>query len=109
MTSYLAIVRVGFAGLLGCLLYCDIVCSQTLDEIVEPKLVSGEKAVPLPGTAKLEMNGDIASQLVDGVDKFLLQKLAESPKHREQYWKRDFASPEAYTKSVEPNRARLAK
>lgn len=109
MTSYLGIVRVGFVGLLGLVLHCGTVCSQTLDEIVEPRVVSGEKAVPLSGTAKLEMTGDIASQLVAGVDKFLLRKLAESPQHREQYWKRDFSSPEAYVKSVEPNRARLAK
>jgi dienelactone hydrolase len=83
--------------------------AQTIEEIVEPTLVAGERAVPLAGTAKLEMTGDVASQLVDGVDKFLLRKLAESPAGREKYWKRDFSSPEAYAKSVEPNRARLAK
>jgi dienelactone hydrolase len=62
---------------------------------------------PLPGTKPLEMEGDIASQLVDGVDKFLLRKLDESVGKRESHWKRDFSSPAAYSKSIEPNRARL--
>ncbi|MDZ4780912.1 MAG: dienelactone hydrolase family protein [Planctomycetia bacterium] len=33
---------------------------------------------PLPGTAPLELEGDIASQLVDGVDRFLLRKIEEA-------------------------------
>jgi dienelactone hydrolase len=89
--------------------FCDSTAAQTIDEIVEPTVVPAERAVPLAGTAKLEMTGDIASQLVEGVDQFLLRKLAESPQHREKYWKRDSSSAEAYAKSVEPNRARLAK
>jgi dienelactone hydrolase len=63
---------------------------------------------PLPGTAPLTMEGDIASHLVAGVDKFLLRKIDESVAKRERYWKRDFASVEAYNKSIEPNRKRLA-
>jgi len=63
---------------------------------------------PLAGTKPLEMEGDIASTLVAGVDKFLLRKLDESIARRERHWKRDFASPEAYNKSIATNRARLA-
>jgi dienelactone hydrolase len=63
---------------------------------------------PLPGTKELTMEGDIASELVAGVDKFLLRKLDESIKQRERHWKRDFSSPEAYNKSIEPNRKKLA-
>ncbi len=66
------------------------------------------KPDPLPGTKQLTMEGDIASHLVDGVDKFLLRKLEESVKLRERHWKRDFSSAEAYNKSIEPNRKRLA-
>jgi dienelactone hydrolase len=62
----------------------------------------------LPGTEPLTLEGDIASQLVDGVDRFLLRKLDESVAKRERHWKRDLSSPEAYEKSVEPNRKRLA-
>jgi len=71
----------------------------------------GEKAKKietLPGTKPLTMKGDIASKLVDGVDKFLLRKIEESVGQREQYWKRDFSSAEAYNKSIAPNRKRLA-
>src|SRR5881392_1562175 len=63
---------------------------------------------PLPGTAALTMEGDIASHLVAGVDKFLLRKIDESVAKRERHWKRDFSSVEAYNKSIEPNRKRLA-
>src|SRR5262245_14001477 len=63
---------------------------------------------PLPGTQPLTMEGDIASQLVAGVDKFLLGEIDKSVERRQKYWKRDFSSPEAYNKSIEPNRKRLA-
>ncbi|MEX2188873.1 MAG: hypothetical protein WD875_18840 [Pirellulales bacterium] len=66
------------------------------------------KPEPLAGTEPLVMEGDIASQLVDGVDKFLLRKIDESVEKRERHWKRDFSSAEAYNKSIEPNRKRLA-
>jgi dienelactone hydrolase len=63
---------------------------------------------PLPGTKKLTMEGDIAAQLVEGVDKFLLREIDKSVERRAKFWKRDFSSPEAYNKSIEPNRKRLA-
>src|SRR5690242_11610985 len=62
----------------------------------------------LPGTAPLKMEGDIASQLVDGVDRFLLREIDKSVERRTRHWKRDFSSAEAYNKSIEPNRKRLA-
>lgn len=63
----------------------------------------------LPGTRPLTLEGDLAAQMVAGVDKFLLRKIDESVEQRAQYWKRDFSSPEAYNKSIEPNRKRLAR
>ena len=48
-----------------------------------------------------------ASDLVAGVDRFLLRKLAESPDRRVAHWRRDFSTPAAYERSIEPNRARL--
>src|SRR5947199_7847139 len=62
----------------------------------------------LPGTKPLEMKGDIASELVAGVDKFLLKQIEKSVEERAKFWKRDFGSPEAFNKSIEPNRKRLA-
>jgi hypothetical protein len=55
------------------------------------------------------MEGDLAAQMVAGIDKFLLREIELSVGRREQHWKRDFSSPEAYNKSIEPNRQRLAK
>ena len=49
---------------------------------------------PLAGTELLTIEGDIAAQLVAGVDKFLLRKIDESTERRAQYWKRDFSSAE---------------
>jgi dienelactone hydrolase len=63
---------------------------------------------PLPGTKPLTMGGDIASELVAGIDRFLLKQIGESTAKRPDYWKRDLSSSEAYAVSVEPNRKRLA-
>ena len=62
----------------------------------------------LPGTIPLVMEGDIASKLVDGVDKFLLRELDKSVERRAKFWKYDWSSPDAFNKSIEPNRKRLA-
>jgi len=61
---------------------------------------------PLPGTRPLEMQGDLAAQMVAGIDKFLLREIDASVEKRAPYWKRD---PDAYDKSVTPNRDRLKK
>ena len=65
-------------------------------------------AQPKLDTKPLTLEGDIASHLVAGVDQFLLDELAASVAKRPAYWDRDFSSHEAYVKSVEPNRKRLA-
>lgn len=62
----------------------------------------------LEGTDKLNMEGDISMQLVEGVDRFLLKQLAESSKLRDKNWVVDYSSIDAYNKSLEPKRARLA-
>src|SRR5215470_14891845 len=63
---------------------------------------------PLPGTAPLTMAGDIASNLVAGADRFLLQKIEESTATRPRFWHRDCSSWQAYEQSVATNRQRLA-
>src|SRR5215813_9301216 len=67
-----------------------------------------ESGAPLPGTKPLTMGGDIASELVAGVDRFLLRQVDESTARRSRHWKRDVSSAAAYEASVEPNRMRLA-
>ncbi len=62
----------------------------------------------LPGTSRLTEQGDIASNLVAGVDRFLLRELEQSQDGRSRYWHRDYSSPTAYSASVATHRARLA-
>src|SRR5688572_1948768 len=64
--------------------------------------------IPLPNTALLTMEGDIASTLVEGADRFLLRELELSEGRRARHWQRDFSSHAAYAASVAPNRERLA-
>jgi dienelactone hydrolase len=74
----------------------------------------GQPAAPpakpqsLPGTKPLTMTGDIASQLIAGVDKFLLREIDGAQKRRDACWKPDFSSREKYAQSLEPMRKRLA-
>ena len=68
---------------------------------------NGASAQAIPGTRLLEATGDIASDLVAGVDEFLLRKLNESVGKRESFWKRDVSSAVAYNASIASNRQRL--
>ncbi len=63
---------------------------------------------PLAGTAPLTLEGDIASRLVAGVDKFLLNQTANAGKRRAPFWQRDLSSADKYNRSIAPNRQRLA-
>lgn len=66
-------------------------------------------AEPLPNTQPLTEEGNLSAKQVAGMHKYLDRELAASVEKRKQYWKPDFSSPEAYRKSVEPNRERLGK
>src|SRR5437879_7107865 len=66
-------------------------------------------AEPLPGTRPLEFGGDPAAAMVAGLHKYLDRETAGSIEKRKQFWKPDYSSPEAYAKSVAPNRERLKK
>jgi dienelactone hydrolase len=85
-------------------LFC---CSLLAAWLWHPALSCAQEG-PLPGTTELTLSGDIASNLVAGVDRFLLRKIDESVTNRAQFWHRDITSPEAYSQSIETNRQRLA-
>lgn len=70
---------------------------------------AADPVVSLAGTQPLTVPGDLASNLVAGVDRFLLRKIEESVALRARYWHRDFTSADAYNRSVETNRQRLAR
>ncbi len=72
------------------------------------EMAAAEPPRVFPGTGPLEAEGDLASAMVDQIDRFLLAELRNSVARRRQYWHYDFTSPEAYSRSVEPNRKRLA-
>ena len=61
----------------------------------------------LPGTQPLTLSGDLSTQMVAGIDRFLTRLTAESIGERQKYWQRDFSSVEAYDQSVQPNREHL--
>jgi hypothetical protein len=71
-------------------------------------LHAAEPPAVLPATEPLTLEGDIASRLVDGVDRFLLAEIDKSVERRGEHWNRDRSSPKAYQESIEPNRQRLA-
>src|SRR5262245_28925654 len=66
-------------------------------------------ADPLPNTQPLTFTGDPADAMVAGMHKYLDRETAASVEKRKQFWKPDFSSPEAYLKSIAPNRERLKK
>ena len=45
--------------------------------------------------------------MVDGIHAFLLRETASSLSRREEFWHRDYRSPEAYERSISPNRERF--
>src|SRR6266516_3204085 len=69
---------------------------------------AAERVETLPQTKPLEWEeSDLSSRMMDGAHRFIERKIAESVAKRGQFWARDFSSPAAYTKSVQPNRARF--
>jgi dienelactone hydrolase len=61
------------------------------------------------GTTPLTMEGDLASQMVDGIDRFLLKEIEKTAATRADRFTIDTASPEAYEASLKPHREKLAK
>jgi dienelactone hydrolase len=66
-------------------------------------------AEPLPDTQPLATEGDLAAQMVAGIDKYLMRELAASAEKRKEFWKIDASSLKANAESVEPNREHLRK
>jgi len=71
--------------------------------------VSPLLAEALPDTKPLTAEGDLAAQMVTGIDKYLMRALTEAPDKRKELWNPDYTSAEAYAKSIQPQRDRLRK
>src|SRR5579883_431088 len=65
------------------------------------------RAESLPGTRPLEMKGDLATQMVAGIDKYLMRELEASRAERLKRWKLDTSSRDAYLKALQARRDRL--
>ena len=63
----------------------------------------------LDHTAPLEVRGDLAAQMVEGIHRYLDRATATAGESREKFWKRDYQSAERYSQSVSPNRDHLRK
>jgi dienelactone hydrolase len=85
-----------------------LLCSIVLTLFNAYQISLAAEGVAYPGTAPLTWEGDIASRLVEGVDRFLLKELEKSIDRRAQHWRRDNTSAATYQQSLEPNRQRLA-
>lgn len=66
-----------------------------------------EQIAQFPGTAPLVFEGDLSTQMVAGISKFLDEQTAKAAAEREQFWKRDFSSADAYELSIRTNRDQL--
>jgi hypothetical protein len=63
----------------------------------------------LPHTGSLDWQGDLSEKMMAGLHRYIERKIDQSIAERARLWHRDPTSPEAYQKSVEPNRQRLKK
>src|SRR5689334_13882403 len=70
-------------------------------------VLAGDVA-PLTGTQPLTIEGDLASQMIFGIDRFLSQEFKRVTNLRHAQAKRDAASVEKFTAAVESKRKRLA-
>jgi dienelactone hydrolase len=63
----------------------------------------------LTGTEPWADRGEPASAMVEGLHRFADRETSASVGRRKEHWKLDATSPEAYARSVEPNRERFAR
>ncbi len=63
----------------------------------------------LSDTQPLTIEGDLASQMVDGIDRFLLKEIDKTAATRAHRFAVETSSPEAYEASLTPHREKLAK
>ena len=61
----------------------------------------------LDQTAPLEIHGDLAAQMVEGIHHYLDRATDAIAGSREKFWTRDYRSAERYNQSVAPNREHL--
>ena len=95
-------------GFLGCLQLCadDKPISNASPTSKSARL---DRDSILPDTQAFSLDGDISARMVQGIDRFLDRQLEESMVVRETFWHRNYASPQAYSQSIETNRDQFRK
>ena len=73
-----------------------------------PVLTEATDREPLPGTEMLDWQGDLAAQMVAGVDRFLLRQLESSQLKRSAHWQLESTSASEHAISSGQKRQRLA-
>ena len=63
----------------------------------------------LPQTEPLNIEGDLASQMVDGADKFLLRKIAEAAQQRDAHWQAKLADDSKRSEATQSLRYEFAR
>lgn len=66
-----------------------------------------ERPATLPGTQPLTVDKPLDVLMVEGIDRFCLKQIELAAEQRESLWKRDYASAEAYEKSLASYRDKL--
>lgn len=61
----------------------------------------------LPGTAPLLQHGDLAEQMEQGIQRFLLNRTRETSQERARLWQRDYSTVQGYDRSISPHRERF--
>ncbi len=92
------------AGTLFAILNFAMLNSAMLSTVAQ-----GQSPSVLPNTVHLNLDGDITSQLVDGVDRFLLKKIDRSVISRIDSWPKPSASVSNYSQATQEIRQKLAK
>ncbi len=69
---------------------------------------TGQEIQRLPGTAPLNIEGDIASLLVERVDDFLLHETSQASERRRQHWQSALAEDGNFPDFISLKRKRLA-
>ncbi len=69
--------------------------------------LSAAQGEVLPGTSRLDWQGDLSARLLDGAHRFVERQIAASRERRTAFWRREFSSREAYEASIAANRRRF--
>ncbi len=82
--------------------------TRTMNNLPEEPTTTQNSTQHLPATHLLTQSGDIASQMIDGIDRFLLNEMDATRLKREAEWSKiDRANPQNYQAVLAPLRKRL--